>query len=492
MLEVLRTQALRAPDRNAIVQDGRAISYAVFYRRIAAFRRHFAGMNPAPGRNALLLIHHLADHWCAALALRSLGLNIVPVISLAQADSLGLRDMALLVISAAEQHQHDLRSSTLGGVPFVALGLDALAGLDAIPLDQPSPPAPPFGGQLLLSSGTTGTSKKLFIPGALQAAHSQEQAGKWGFDAATIFHGIAFPSATMIGFHAPPAVWRAGGCVVFDQKPDQASRFFDHAPTSAFVLPPMLRELHARWAESGRGPMDCDLRPGGGFVTQDMLQMGLAFLSRPMLVVYGSTELTTFSLSQRLEQPEDLLWLTPAERPVQVVDDAGQELPAGEQGELRILRHATDCSGYLDDPATSAQHFRDGWFHPGDLAVRRADGRVRILGRASDVVVVAGRKLPTAPLEQDLQRQLAVQEVCLFTRLSEAGVEELVVAIQAPFPLTQAAQDQARASFTPYFQRVHCVVLPSFPRTATAMAKVRRAELRQQVFALVDQGEAQG
>jgi acyl-coenzyme A synthetase/AMP-(fatty) acid ligase len=463
------------------------IPYAQFYQSVEAIRRHLVGLNLPVGSTAVVMIGHMADHWCACLALRSLGLHTVPVFSMAQADALNLRDVVLVLTTEAERPHRDLRSATLAGVPFEAVGMAAFAGLQAIPLDVPPSLPAPFGGHTLQSSGTTGQSKRLFIPGEHQAAHCREQAGKWRFGTETVYNCLEFPSSTMIGYHAPPAVWSMGGTVRFDQRRDWPAHFMDHGTTAAFVLPPMIRDIHAAWAATGQPPLDCTLFPGGGFVSQELLALGKACFSRPMRLVYGSTELTTYSLSQELAGPEDLLWLTPADRQVQVVDEQGQEVPAGAEGEFRIRRHPTDCAAYVEDPVTSAAHFRGDWFHPGDLAMQRRDGRVRILGRIGDVLVVSGRKVPATPLEQRLQRLLGVQEVCLFGRLNEAGQEELVIAIQAPAAPPEAMLAGAREEFSGHFQLVRCVVLPRFPRTATAMAKVRRAELRRIVF-----GEATG
>ena len=51
-----------------------------------------------------------------------------------------------------------------------------------------------------------------------------------------------------------------------------------------------------------------------------------------------------------------------------------------------------DCKCYLDDDEATGKMFRDGCFCPGDMAVRRADGRVRILGRTADVLNIRGRR----------------------------------------------------------------------------------------------------
>ena len=54
---------------------------------------------------------------------------------------------------------------------------------------------------------------------------------------------------------------------------------------------------------------------------------------------------------------------------MEVVDDDDTPLPCGELGRVRVLRRGSGPAEYLDDPKTTARHFRDDWFYPGDLGV---------------------------------------------------------------------------------------------------------------------------
>ena len=81
-----------------------------------------------------------------------------------------------------------------------------------------------------------------------------------------------------------------------------------------------------------------------------------------------------------------------------LVGDDGRPVPDGAQGELAI-RTPFGMLGYLDDPASTAASFSDGYFHTGDLARLRPDGRVEIVGRLKDIVSRGGNKI--APAEID-------------------------------------------------------------------------------------------
>ena len=115
------------------------------------------------------------------------------------------------------------------------------------------------------------------------------------------------------------------------------------------------------------------------------------------------------------------------------------------------------------------------------MAVSRADGRVRILGRTADVLNLGGQKVAVAPLELELQKLLKVEEVCLFSGLDDAGKEELVVVVQSDRELAKSERDQIVGQF-PAFERICFAVLKEFPRTATGTRKTLRSELRKLVF----------
>ena len=182
----------------------------------------------------------------------------------------------------------------------------------------------------------------------------------------------------------------------------------------------------------------------------------------------------------------DYYWLSPSrDRILQIVDEHDDECAIGHAGALRILTTDIDIQSYLDDDEASAKSFRNGFFYPGDMAVKRADGRIRILGRVDDVLNLQGSKIAVAPLEADIQRALGVDGVCLFSRLNDAGQEELAIAIESDRALPEENLKAIARQFSG-FQVVRCVTFKSFPHVDTGMQKVKRTTLRQMVFANID------
>jgi propionyl-CoA synthetase len=100
---------------------------------------------------------------------------------------------------------------------------------------------------------------------------------------------------------------------------------------------------------------------------------------------------------------------------VQVLDEQGAVLPAGEQGAIVIgLPLPPGCSQTLwRDPVRYAEAYLrpfPGYFHTGDGGYVDADGFVYIMGRTDDVINVAGHRLSTGEMEDLVSRHPGVAE----------------------------------------------------------------------------------
>jgi fatty-acyl-CoA synthase len=97
-----------------------------------------------------------------------------------------------------------------------------------------------------------------------------------------------------------------------------------------------------------------------------------------------------------------------------VVDEQMRDVPADGQtmGEL-VIRSNTVMAGYYEDPEATAQAFRGGWFHTGDLGVVHPDGYVELRDRAKDVVISGGENISTIEVEQVLLRHESVLEAAV-------------------------------------------------------------------------------
>ena len=96
---------------------------------------------------------------------------------------------------------------------------------------------------------------------------------------------------------------------------------------------------------------------------------------------------------------------------LRVVDSDMHDVPAdGEtMGEI-IMRGNNVMKGYLHDEQGTAQAFREGWFHSGDLGVMHPDGYLELRDRAKDIVISGGENISTVEVEQAVLSHPAVTE----------------------------------------------------------------------------------
>ena len=96
---------------------------------------------------------------------------------------------------------------------------------------------------------------------------------------------------------------------------------------------------------------------------------------------------------------------------MRVVDDEGRDVPrdAATMGEV-VMRGNIVMKGYFAQPEATAEAFRGGWFHSGDLAVWHPDGYVELRDRAKDIIISGGENISTIEVEQTVARHPAVLE----------------------------------------------------------------------------------
>ena len=99
---------------------------------------------------------------------------------------------------------------------------------------------------------------------------------------------------------------------------------------------------------------------------------------------------------------------------VRVVDEEMTDVPANGKtmGEI-VMRGNTVMAGYYLDPEATAQAFRGGWFHSGDLGVRYPDGYIELRDRAKDIVISGGENISTVEVEQALMSHPCVLEAAV-------------------------------------------------------------------------------
>jgi acyl-coenzyme A synthetase/AMP-(fatty) acid ligase len=468
------------PHKQAIVYNDFSLSYLQFSNAVQSTRAFLQQESLPAGRTAIVLVKSLLDSWIIVTALRALGLHTISVGSMEEAETLKINDAVCIVVTQPEAAATNLVAIKMIGVKVLAIPPPA----DVIDENElvVRCDSGPVGGNILYTSGTTGNYKKLLISGEREDARNDLRARLFSLNRNTVYHAVNFPVWTGIGFKMPSMTWHSGGCVVFDQRPEHFERFFSHDVTFSIIAPGMLKELLRARGASANPVHGFALAIGGGCLSVDLAEQTIQKLTDNLTSHFAATELNSIPLRSRFKSKDDLLWLAPTDQKlVQIVDDEGKECSSDQEGELRILLSDFDCHNYLDDEEASAPAFHDGFFYSGDQAVRRGDGRIRILGRSADVLIIKGLKFAAAPMEQAIQRHLQVDEVCLFSGLSKQGHEEVVVAIQTDRNIPRSQLESLASNFR-RVKRVRFSIHTAFPRAQSGMKKTNRRELRKLVF----------
>ena len=117
---------------------------------------------------------------------------------------------------------------------------------------------------------------------------------------------------------------------------------------------------------------------------------------------------------------------------VKVVDENGNELPAGEVGEI-IIHGPNVMKGYWKDPEQTADRIRKGWLYSNDLGYFDADRFLYIVDRKQFMIITGGENVYPKEVEDVLYRHPGVSEAAVVSA-PDAKWGETVVAVIVPRP----------------------------------------------------------
>ncbi|MBE7636148.1 AMP-binding protein [Sneathiella sp. P13V-1] len=146
-------------------------------------------------------------------------------------------------------------------------------------------------------------------------------------------------------------------------------------------------------------------------------------------IAYGMTETSPVSFQSHVDETLDRRVSTVGRiHPhveVKVVDEAGEIVPVGQQGEI-CTRGYSVMQGYWNDDEKTADALGDGgWMHTGDLGIIDEDGYCRISGRVKDMIIRGGENIYPKEIEDFLYTNPKVQEVQIFGVPSDKFGEEV-------------------------------------------------------------------
>lgn len=156
--------------------------------------------------------------------------------------------------------------------------------------------------------------------------------------------------------------------------------------------------------------------------------------------------------------------------------DTGEEVAAGEQGEIQV--HADSVmAGYLPADANDLA-FADGWYRTGDVGSVDADGWVRITDRSKDMIKVKGFQVAPAEVEAVLHGHPDIDDCAVFGTSDTSG-ETIVAAVATTAALTDTdVADYVAARLASYKRPGRVIFVPDIPRLPSGKVLRRLLEER--------------
>ncbi|WP_330302423.1 MULTISPECIES: acyl-CoA synthetase [unclassified Streptomyces] len=482
---VLRRSARRTPARVAVDYRERSWTYAELDEAVSRAASVLLDQGLAPGDRVGAYGHNSDAYLIGFLACARAGLVHVPVNQNLTGD-----DLAYIVGqsgSALVLADPDLAGQLPDGVRTLPLR-DAddslLARLDTAPAYEGAEPRGDTLVQLLYTSGTTALPKgammthRALVHEYLSAITALDlSAGDRPVHSLPLYH-----SAQMHVFLLPYLAIGASNVILDSPDADQLFDLIETGRADSLFAPPTV------WIGLSNRP---------DFATRDLSGLRKAYYGASIMPVpvlerlrerlpklafyncFGQSEIGP--LATVLGPDEHKGRMDSCGRPVlfvdaRVVDENGKDVPDGTPGEV-VYRSPQLCEGYWDKPEETAEAFRDGWFHSGDLAVRDAHGYFTVVDRVKDVINSGGVLVASRQVEDALYTHEQVAEVAVIGLPDERWIEAVTAVVVPRGEVTESELlAHAREKLAHFKAPKRILFVDELPRNASG--KILKRELR--------------
>jgi len=488
----IRAAAARTPEKTAIVESGRRLSFRPLVERIdrVANLAH-SGLGLRRGDFAALLLPNRLEYMELVCGLSSAGVTVAPIGPAAPPLEIQFicDDSRARVLFVAPELEAAARAAApLSIERLIVLGPEyeellarASSGRCGVSVAETDVFSVPY------TSGATGRAKGVMLThrGRILSCYAMAvEHGCYGPDDRAVattpmFHGAGFLTALVPVFF--------GGSVEILPRFDierLLGAISANAATSVYMVPTHFAAMFAL----GAAARQFDLRSLKAVIS------GTAPLAQAMkariIEVFGEGRLyerygtTETSIATALRPADQLRKIACVGQPlhathVRVLDDQGNDLSTGEVGELAVASPYL-FAGYLNLPEATARATRGEWFVTGDLARLDEEGYVYLVDRKNDMIISGGENVYPREVEEVLLAHPAVAE-CGVTGAPHAYWGEAVTAFvvlragqsATAEELTAACREKLSSYKVPKAVRF----LPALPRNT--MGKVLRRALRE-------------
>lgn len=421
--ELLSRRAGLTPDRPVLLQGDRHLSFGELRRRAERVAAGLYDMGVRPGTVVAWQLPTRVETALLSFALARLGAVQSPVIPFYRDREVGfaLRESKAEYFAVPGEWRgfdHTEMARRLG-----AKGV--FEAYDRLPDGDPAvlPPPPSEGTSvrwIYWTSGTTSDPKgvlhtdRSLIAGGSCLAHALHLT-------ASDVGSIAFPYAHIGGPDYMVMLLLYGfPAVMFEHfaLPEALAEYRRHGVTVAGGSTAFYSMFLAEQRKQPGTPVVPTLRllaGGGAPKPPELYHSVVREMGVQLTHGYGMTEVPMITMGSPDESPENLA--TTEGRPpegmeIRIVDRAGEPVPYGVDGEVRLRGEAV-CQGYLDPEQTARAFDEDGFLVTGDLGHLTADGHLVLTGRLKDVIIRKGENISAKEIEDLLHRHPGVRDVAV-------------------------------------------------------------------------------
>lgn len=476
----LEENARRRGSHPAIIEGARSITY----QELDPMVRRIAGVlsDQGVGEGSIIgvCLPDSADHLMINYAIARLGAVILPLdwrwTEAEKANVAAFFKVSLIVVLPAAE------LAKFSCVPLDEAWHKAVAKRDP---DTVCASGGNRGVVLSLSSGTTGRPKGPMMTHAQFTARFVMQWVTLGFN-----QHDRYLSATPIYFGGGRSFTMGclytGSTVIMFPPPyepeDLIAAVVKYEATTLLLVPTLLRRLLQ--IPRGNLPLLAGLSrllSTGAILHADERAAVMAGLNPNFINYYGSTEGggTSVLLPKHTGVAAASVGEPIYQTQIQIVDEAGTELPTGEAGLIRYQSPGVSDSFY-NDPEASAEAFQGGWFYPGDIGRLDEEGLLYLVGRAKDVIIRAGVNIYPAEIEQVLLNHESVADaVAVAWPHAERGEDVAVFVVAKDAVVEQTLLDYCRENLASYKVPRGVFMIDEMPKTA--LGKIIKADLAAQL-----------
>ena len=454
------------PERIALTFDetGERLTFAEIARRSGAIGAALGGIGIAPGDKVAVMLRNRPEFPLAWLGIAQAGAVMVPVNTFYKTSDAGylLAHSGAKVVVTSDQFVPMIRSIEEPGLALehiVSVDGDGGGGArylgDLLAAAGGAPAPPDVHAETLVNiqytSGTTGRPKGCMLSHGFWITFGRN------FVRSALAEGGGDVVLTAQPFYYADPQWNTVGTLLAGAELVVLDRF--HPSTfwskvreygvSYFyclgVMPRLLLKMPPDPADRDHRVrlVHCSAIPPASHAEIE------ARWGAPWYEAYGMTELGFGSVEDPTEHAETIgsgcIGRPVPDREIRVVDDAGRPIPRGEVGEI-VLRGPGMMDGYYRAEEATAEFFKDGWLHTGDLGRMDAAGRLYFAGRKKDVIRRSGENISAMEVEEVIEHHPQVRFVACTSVPDDLRGEEVkayVVLQDGAVPESAPPQDLA-------------------------------------------------